>query len=192
MPFQTYCGAEGLHSSVLESSHGFRSNFFNFTVQLSCPFKSIIYSYTEFRGTKPCEQIWIKSKTMKDNIEEFSGTCFKFSFMLSRINEQHALKVYFSKLERLMHYMNGFIIIAYMERQKRNDEDMTLTIEQSGYNTTVMDSSLKLFIKDEIHQDGEPLTFQFTGQQLPLVWKSYGQFLTIVVQTAQNLRQNLF
>ena len=97
--------------------------------------------------------------------------------------KQHQMKVYYSRYdESLVDYMNRFIIISHIES---NIESHIKSQNNEADNS----SSITLSITDHTYIDYKPLLFQFTGNQLPLIWKSYGQFLDIVVDGGQNVQQ---
>ena len=125
-----------------------------------------------------CNKIQINSMKHIDNVSEFEGTCFKFIVTLSKNGTQSKIKIYFSRnIESLKNYLNNFQIISWIDSNKNKDIHFL--------------HSLTLSIIDQMQMEDKPLQFKFTGDQLPLIWKSFGQFLQINIDAKQNLEENV-
>ena len=77
-----------------------------------------------------------------------------------------------------MNYMNRFSVIAYREE--------SISITSKG--------NLKLFIEDQVfYEKHSSQLIQFSGDQLPLIWRSFGQFLKIVVglENTKQIQQHI-
>ena len=169
--------------SFIESMQTYQSIFGNFSSELFCYTNSLLIVKVKEMPYPTCETIFLKDIMQDQHIPEFIGVCFKFNVMLSMRKKRHQMKVYYSRYdESLVDYMNRFIIISHIES---NIESHIKSQNNKADNS----SSITLSITDHTYIDDKPLLFQFTGNQLPLIWKSYGQFLDIVVDGGQNVQQ---
>ena len=175
LPFKHYSYIN-TQKTVLEYSHKYQSLFATFTSNL-IPDKSILIIVGKYVARSTCNAVWINSDTQEDGISEYEGTCLKFHVTLAKNNKHTAMNVYFSRyMTALKDYMNRFLIISWIE----NKDKHTLSLQ-----------NFKLFIVDQIQQEDKSLLFEFSVPQLPLIWKSFGQVLQIVIDPRQHLKESI-
>ena len=163
------------YKSILESISKYVSNFPHINFELF-RYKSFLSIETQLWAHPTCQNVMLMDELPK---YDYEGTCFKFRAILSMDTKHTQIKfrVRFSKeeVDSLTNYMNRFLVLAWTD---------------SGHVNTAPGQSLNLSITDEILMEDEPLQFHFTGQQLPLVWKSFGQVLKIGIIAGQDLKEN--
>ena len=105
------------------------------------------------------------------HMPEFNGICFKF---LLPLNRNYTFKTYVSnQIELMKDYYNQFAVATYVGKpfhKKINNDTSTL-------------SMFTISIQDGTFRSNNTMTYDFVSEQVPFYWQSYGQFITVSIQT---------
>ena len=152
----------------------------NFNFKLQCQRKFVLLINTT-QINQSCRNV-VMDKRQESYVPEYVGKCLKFKLDFSMKRRRYAFKVYFSK-GIASDYMNRFKIICYINSETSEIRSKQNQNHNNNSSFQHFVRYLKLSVKDEIYSVNEkhatPLIFNFTGDNFPMVWKSYGQFLTI-------------
>ena len=173
MPYMSFETSENYGLHVFERTNTTQSLFNSFHMSL-CPNSSILMVEARNIRQSTCKEVVINDTLqMHDpnrDQQRFEGICHKFNLELSKNFAQYQFNISLSKdIEPLREYMNSFILIASSSKRQHGNENF-----------------LKYLKLEVAHKLGDHLSqlpgFNFTGQQLPLIWKSYAPFIEISVQ----------
>ena len=166
------------YRSIIESTSKYVSLFPHINFEIF-HYKTFLSIETKIRAQAFCQDVLLKG-TRKQNYMpryDYEGICFNFKAILMSTDKKFEFSVHYSKkVDLLTNYMNRFLVLAWID------------FHNLDHINTTSGQSLNMSITDEILMEDKPLQFHFTGQQLPLVWKSFGQALKIQIIAGQQLK----
>ena len=135
-----------------------------------CPKHSILHARANVISNNDCQDAVVRPGLITDAPQEFPGTCFNFKIALTN-RKAYSFKVYISgQVKDLEEYLNNYLILFY-------SDGITKQLFTKGMlDIIITDKFYKIF------EGYEPMTYQFASDQIPLEWKSYGQFITLNVR----------
>ena len=118
---------------------------------------------------RDCETVNLAPITDMEGSPKFDGPCYIFSLKVAA--NSYAFDISFlDELENVREYKSQFSVGAYLEKSKNE--------------LTVAGDQLELNIFDKVYESSTVYSYKFNSEDMPFSWQSYGQYLTIMVNTS--------